>query len=257
MEAIARLLPDGNGRVVRAWTVYHGGEAVAEGEDTIDIVDGTQVGDAASEVTWRGSERADWPADGGYLEISVRAADGAPLFAANRPPAFYNIYSAPGRKSFFACHAWKFGSPQVIGQIAAFGRYVDAYPVIHIDRARDLGDSLVLINPYRKAILAQILTSDGRRLPKLRIAPMSDCVVDLADLIAPDESEWLGQLQLTANNRVITHIVKHSLSDPTRISTVEHLDPFRADPTHVPLFQWLRLKIGVVLRARPWRLGRA
>ncbi len=145
----------------------------------------------------------------------------------------------------------------MIGQIAAFGRYADAYPVIHIDRARDLGDSLVLINPYRKPILAQILTNDGRRPARLRVEPMSDRMVNLAELIAPDESEWLGQLQLTANNRVITHIVKHSLSDPTRISTVEHLDPFRADPAHVPLFQWMRLKTGAWLRARPWMFGRA
>jgi len=230
---------------------------VANGEDTIEIVDGDQVSEAASEVTWRGADRTDWPAEGGYLEFAVSAADGATLFAASRPPAFYNIYSAPGRKTFFACHTWKFGSPQVIGQIAAFGRYADAYPVIHIDRSRDLGDSLVLINPYRKPILAQILTNDGRRPARLRVEPMSDRMVDLAELIAPDEHEWLGQLQLTANNRVITHIVKHSLSDPTRISTVEHLDPFRADPTHLPLFQWMRLKTGAFLRARPWTLGRA
>ena len=72
------------------------------------------------------------------LNLSLAVADDAPLFTSNRPPAFYNVYSAPGRKSFFACHTWKFGSPQVIGQIAAFGRFADAYPVIHIDRERDL-----------------------------------------------------------------------------------------------------------------------
>ncbi len=85
---------------------------------------------------------------------------------------------------------------------------------------------------------------DGRRPRRLRVEPMTGRMVDLADLIAPDEPRWMGQTQLTANNRVITHIVKHSMSDPTRISTVEHLDPFRADPTHFPLFRWLRLSVG-------------
>ncbi len=81
---------------------------------------------------------------------------------------------------------------------------------------------------------------------------MTGRMINLAELIAPDEPRWMGRIQLTANNRVITHIVKHSISDPTRISTVEHLDPFRADPTHSPLFRWLCLTIGQVLRSRPW-----
>ena len=166
------------------------------------------------------------------------------------PPSFYNVYAAPGRKTFFACHRRKFGSPQVIGQIAAFGRYVDAYPVIHIDRKRDLADSLVLINPYAKPILAKILTDDGRRFSRLRVKPMAARMIDLAALISPDRPRWLGQIQLTANNRLLTHIVKHSLVDPTRIGTVEHLDPFRSDPSHYPLFQWIRLQVGEVLRSR-------
>ncbi len=257
IDAIARLMPNGSGTIIRAWTVFRGGQAVDGGEEEIEIVDGAATRPVSDDITWRGAELADWPDEGGYLEFAVRAADDAPLFAVSKPPAFYNVYSAPDRKSFFTCHTWKFGSPQVIGQIAAFGRYADAYPVIHIDRARDLGDSLVLINPYRKPILAQILTNDGRRPARLRIEPMTDRMINLAELIAPGEAEWLGQIQLTANNRVITHIVKHSLSDPTRISTVEHLDPFRADPTHVPLFQWARLKTGEWLRSKPWRLGRA
>ena len=249
IEAIAEQLPNKTGTIIRAWTVYRDGRPVADGEDRVEVENGRPLGNPLSAVTWQGVALDDWPEGGGYLEFAVRVADGAPLFASNRPPGFYNVFSAPGRKTFFLCHTWKFGSPQVIGQIAKFGRYVDAYPVIHIDRERDLGDSLVLINPYRRPILTQILTNDGRRPRRLRIEPMSGRLVNLADLIAPDESRWIGQIQLTANNRVITHIVKHSLADPTRISTVEHLDPFRADPTHLPLFRWLRLNAGDTIRS--------
>jgi hypothetical protein len=249
LEAIAERLPNGTGAIVRAWTAYRDGAAIADGEERIEFDDGRPLGDAANEVTWRGAALDDWPAEGGYLEYAVRSADDSALFTSNRPPAFYNVYAAPGRKSFFACHTWEFGSPQVIGQIAAFGRYADAYPVVHIDRARDLGDSLVLINPYRRPILAKILTHDGRRPRRQRIEPMSGRLIDLAALIAPNDDKWSGQIQLTANNRVITHIVKHSLADPTRIGSVEHLDPFRADPTHLPLFRWLRLTAGETIRS--------
>ena len=72
---------------------------------------------------------------------------------------------------------------------------------------------------------------------------------DRAALIAPNDDKWSGQIQLTANNRVITPIVKHSHADPTRIGSVEHLDPFRADPTHLPLFRWLRLTAGETIRS--------
>lgn len=246
---IAQRLPKGTGSIIRAWTAYRDGAPVAEGEERISFDKGRPLGEPANEVTWHGADLDDWPVEGGYLEFAVRVADDAPLFSSNRPPAFYNVYAAPGRKSFFACHTWKFGSPQVIGQIAAFGRYADAYPVIHIDRECDLGDSLVLINPYRRPILAKILTNDGRRPRRQRIEPMSGRMIDLAALIAPDEDKWSGQIQLTANNRVITHIVKHALSDPTRIGSMEHLDPFRADPTHLPLFRWLRLTAGGAIQS--------
>jgi hypothetical protein len=256
LEAIGRLLTGGAGRIVRAWTAYCGGEEVAAEEETIVFEGGKPVGTPASEVVWRGADREDWPEGGGYLEFAIRTPDGTPLFTTNAPPGFYNIFTAPGRKSCFACHTWKFGSPQVIGQIAEFGRYIDAYPVINIDRARDFGNSLVLINPYKKAILAQVLTHDGRRPKRQRVEPMSARLIDLAALIAPDEECWRGQIQLTANNRVITQILKHSLADPTRISMIEHLDPFRADPTHVPFFQWLRLSYGEMMRGRESRHAR-
>lgn len=237
--ALAPQVRAEGGRAERYWKAMVGGRIVAEGSDAIEFRSGKAVSGPDENVVWRA--RKEWPAAGGLLEFGIRAMDDAPLFTARRLPSFYNVYSGPGRKSFLLCHAWKFGSPQVISQIARFGQYVDAYPVIHIDRARDLGDSLVLINPYRKAILARILTQDHADLPRIRIDPMSVAMVSLADLVAPAGGEWLGQVQLTANNRLVTYIVKHSLADAAAISTVEHLDPFRADPTHFPWFRSLRL----------------
>lgn len=239
--AIAGSVRSEGGTAERYWKAMVGGRVVEESSDLIEFRDGKVVAGPEHYVVWRGSARKDWPDAGGLLEFGIRAADNSPLFTARRLPSFYNLYSGPGRKSFLLCHAWKFGSPQVISQIARFGQYVDAYPVIHIDRARDLGDSLVLVNPYRKAILARILTQDRTNLPRIRIDPMSVAAINLADFIAPAGSEWLGQIQITANNRLVTYIVKHSLTDPAAISTVEHLDPFRADPTHFPWFRSLRL----------------
>jgi hypothetical protein len=237
--ALAPQVRAEGGCAERYWKAMVDGRVVAEGSDAIEFRDGKVASGPGENVVWRA--RKDWPAAGGLLEFGIRATDDAPLFTARRLPSFYNVYSGPGRKSFLLCHAWKFGSPQVISQIARFGQYVDAYPVIHIDRERDLGDSLVLINPYRKAILARVLTQDRADLPRIRIDPLSVVTVNLAEVLSPAGGEWLGQVQLTANNRLVTYIVKHSLADPAAISTVEHLDPFRADPTHFPWFRLLRL----------------
>ncbi|MEZ5670402.1 MAG: hypothetical protein R3F55_23810 [Alphaproteobacteria bacterium] len=226
------------------WRVSAGGTVVDEGADEIVFGRGRIESAPSHWLTCRAALAADWPEDGGFLEYGVRAKDDTPLFAGRRLPSFYNIYSGERRKGFVTCHTWKFGSPQVISQIALFGRYVDAYSVIHIDRRRNLGDSLILVNPYKKPVLAQLLASDGQRPARQRVPALGVHRLDLGTMLAEGRDEWIGQVQLTANNRLITHIVKHSLSDPTVISAVEHLDPFRADPTHMPGFQWLRNQYG-------------
>ena len=248
--ALAGLVRAEGGSAERYWKVMVGSRVVEEGSEVIEFRGGRVVGGPDGHVVWRGAGRDAWPTAGGFMEFGIRAVDDTPLFTSRRLPSFYNVYTGPGRKSFLLCHAWKFGSPQVISQIARFGQYVDAYPVIHIDRQRDLADSLVLINPYRKPILARILTHERSDLPRIRIDPMAVVSVNLADWIAPGDDVWMGQIQLTANNRLVTYIVKHSLADPSAISTVEHLDPFRADPTHFPWFRSLRLWVGDMIERR-------
>lgn len=243
-QALVNVVRPEGGVAEQYWRVSAGGNVVDEGSER--IVFGHRAVESAPRqwMTSRAAQATDWPVDGGFLEYGVRAVDDAPLFIGRRLPSFYNIYSGDGRKGFVTCHTWKFGSPQVISQIARFGRYVDAYSVIHIDRRRDLGDSLILVNPYKKPVLAQLLPSDGQRPARQRIPAMGVRRLDLAALLADRREEWIGQVQLTANNRLITYIVKHSLADSSIISAVEHLDPFRADPTHMPGFQWLRNQYG-------------
>ena len=59
-----------------------------------------------------------------------------------------------------------------------------------------------------------------------------------------EESEWKGHVQLLASNRVCMFNFKHSFQDPTLISDLEHLDPYRAEQTHLRFFQILRSQLG-------------
>lgn len=186
--------------------------------------------------------------DGGtspaYVEIETKSADGRPVFASKAVFGLYTIFGKDGKASFFSDNAYKYGSPPVITQMAQFRAYVDAYPVIHLDRMRGLGESLTLINPYRMPIVTQIRTEDGRLLKRRRVAAQSALSIDLSEILQEGEDEWAGHIQLTANNRLITFTFKHRFGDQTLISDYEHMDPFREDPTHMPLTQKLRQQFG-------------
>ncbi|MBT5859651.1 MAG: hypothetical protein HOH89_00690 [Alphaproteobacteria bacterium] len=199
---------------------------------------------AAREVfRWPDSSEK-WKGGIGYLEVSVEEADRRLVFQPRFPVSSYVIYSKPGKKSFFVDKTFKYGVPPVIDMVARFGKFVDGHPLIHIDRKRDLGESLTLVNPYQKPLLATIMSNDGRRLPRKKVGARSAVQLPLVDLLRDDEDEWIGQIQLTANNRVIAYDVKHSLADPELISDHEHLDPFRAGDTKVPMTRLMRKSLG-------------
>lgn len=257
MGRIADRLPGRTGQVDYRMTVFREGAQTGLREGTLDFEDGRVRDAAAHNTTWPapGEDGDSAGADGGavpssFLELAFRAPDDELLFTDKRTIGFYSIHTKPGEKSFFSDNAYKFGAPPIISQIAAFRRYVEGYPVVHIDRARDLGETLTLINPYHKPVLARVVSSDGRRLPRLRVPAMSARNIRLVDLLRPDETAWRGQIQLTANNRLVPYHVKHSLEDPRIISDHEHLDPFRDDPTHMPFTLRLRQVVGAYLETR-------
>lgn len=244
--AVGERLQGGAGRVLLRRRVYHGGEIKDEYRAVLEYRDGRLVGDPPEPFQWRAAsaEGSDEP---GFLETGFRTEDGAARIANNILPGIYASYSAPGRKSFFTDPPLKFASPPIIMQIAAYGRYVEGQAIVRLDRDRDFGETIAFLNPYHKAILCQIVSHDGRTLRRLRVPPLSGRYARLIELLGADERSWVGQVQLTANNRLATFDLKHSLSDPRNIHHCEHLDPFRGEPTHLPAFQWLRIEVGRLL----------
>ncbi|MCX7353309.1 MAG: hypothetical protein NTY59_00465 [Alphaproteobacteria bacterium] len=249
VDAIARRINATSCTVVAHFYIYHEGRIVHEGEQRIDFRGDKRPTHAPAPLVWRDVGDA-WKKRNGFLELSFHDADEREIFANKAAIGFYTIYTAPGKKSFFSDNAYKYGAPPVISQIAMFGRFVDGYPVVHLDRDRDLAESITLINPYKRPVLAKILTQDGRTSGNIKIPPLSVRSAALIELLRPDERSWFGQIQLTASNRLVTYNVKHSLHDPALISDHEHLDPFRADPTHLPAFQAFRQRIGKYIEIR-------
>lgn len=243
-------LVGGVGRVCREWVVYCDGDIIDRGSNVFHFTAEGPVADYTAELSY------DMSADvqsGGYLECTLRTDDDATLFKVMRLPGTYNIHSSPTEKSFFTCHTHKFASPPVISQIARFGQFVDCYPVITVDKTSDRTTSLVFVNPYGKNIVAKIFSHDGRKIEGIKIKPRSACRVDMAGLLREDEDSWGGHIQLTANNRALTWLVKHRMSTPHAIATAEHLDPYRADETHMPLTRAIRNWVGHWLERRQAR----
>ncbi len=120
-----------------------------------------------------------------------------------------------------------------------------------------LRDIIWEILAYMKAVIANISTHDQRSIRRVKVPPSSARRVDLSQLLHDGEEHWRGRLQLTANNRLVTFNVKHSLADPSAITDHEHFDAFRADPTHMPVTQILRNRLGAILRRSNKYLPRA
>ncbi len=219
--------------------VYRAGVELAHERRELRFADGRLADGSAQPFSWP-DQAPLGQREPAYGEVYCEGADGSAVFAQKLPFSTYAIYSKPGKKSFFSDNNYKYGAPPIIDQMAEFGQYVESYPVIHLDRTLDLAETLAFINPYVRPVNGRVLTHDGRQLRGIRIEPRSSLHVALTPLLRDDEDRWLGQIQLTANNRLIVFHIKHSLRDPLVISDHEHLDPFRAEPTHWPLTLKLR-----------------
>lgn len=242
MKALGATLRRGNGHVALSWRVWRRGEAVHERIDDLHFERGHLVSVEPEPFLW--SPDRNFELDGGYLELAAETRDHTPDFVKAEVPVQYAAYFAPGRKSFFTCVQYKFGEPRVIAQIAEFGHYLDGYPIVRIDQGKGLGESVAFVNPYKMPILAEVRTSDGRALPRLRIPAQSSKRLSLHTLMAPGESAWSGSIQITGTNRVIAYTVKHDFDDPSNLTKAEHMDPFRADPTHISAFRAFRVTFG-------------
>jgi hypothetical protein len=231
---------------------YFEGSIIDESEQRLRFEGGKLVSGKAEPAVWRdASERGE--AHPSYAEVAVNAVGDAPVFTNRFAVSNYSIYTKPGKKAFFSDNAYKYGSPPIISMMAKLGRFVEGYPAIHLDTQRDCGETLLLINPYRRPVLVKVDSSDGRNPLKLRVPPQSVRPVPLIQFLRDGETQWLDRIQLTANNRLITFHVRHSLADPTIVSDHEHLDPFRAERTHLPASEAARISIASALR----RLRRA
>lgn len=167
--------------------------------------------------------------------------------------AKYVVYRGEGRKPFFSDSALKYGNVVIIAQVQAYGRWIEGYPTSTIDLDRDVTESVVLFNPFDKAgvVYVEMVGLPGKL--KVRVEPGCGRRVDLREALPPGLRAWRGQVFVTGRARLICLFARHAVSDPTRITTLEHTEPFRGEPCHIPFTRAARMRLGDWLYKRRMR----
>ena len=206
------------------------GNTLLESEDDLVLAGGEWQNPEVSEFRFEALRESEWTGNGsiGFLETAINAKDGA-TFKSRQQPSTYTVYTSSSRKTFFSDNRLKFSDNVIISQIAQHGQWLDGYPVCVVDPKRDLGESVLLLNPFERPAVATFEFEGLDHRPRFRIPRQSGRRIDFAQCLGSERLPWEGQFYVSGRNRLIPFFVKHSLYDPTEISTIEHSDAYRGE----------------------------
>ncbi len=165
----------------------------------------------------------------GYLELHIEAT--APVFHKLLSPPGYAILNRESFGSIIITSDQKYANPRIIDQIRATGEFCMVHTAGFVDRKARLANSLMLINPYEKTLLARVAASTGRRC-QARVAARSAVVISLEPIF--DDKQWATYM-VAATNRVLTYDLRHHTENSTKIYSMDHLDVFSGVGTHRPV----------------------
>jgi len=226
------------------------GEVIIANEQELRLEEGEWQNPEAGAFTLGNIDGEAWSTGEGlaFLETQIDLlSDGS--FQSPFAPAFYGLYSGPGRKSFVSDNALKYGNTVTISQIENFGKWVEGYPVCEVDRERDTNESVLLINPFARPAVANVEFEGREETFRRRINAQSAVRIDCASVLSDNSKPWTGTIYISGLNRLVVYFCKHLISDPNTVTTLEHSDPYRGENTHVPLTQYLRRRFGYKIKS--------
>lgn len=250
LEPLRSACLDPNETVRIERRIYRGGKELKRDTKDLVLCNGNWANAEAaaydlesmiSEADWRSG--TDLP----FIETLIYAVQGRG-FRSMFSPSFYTVFDSDTEKSFFNDNALKYANTVVIYQIEAFNSWVEGYPACGIDRTRDAGQSVLLINPHERPAVVSIELEGMKAVQKVRVGAASARRVDFAEMLPPDLNEWSGQAFVWGTNRVNMFFISHKLSSPHSVTTMEHSEVFRGEHAYVP---WLGQAIAQLTRRRP------
>ena len=243
------LLPRRDAVLTVRRAVIRAGEALIEDVRQLVLRDGAWTDPSVAEFAFDSSDEDGWRTEGqiAYVETAV-SLETEGWFRDHFLPPFYTVYSSPSKKTFFSDNALKFGSPNVIKQIARHGKWIEGYPVVHVDPSRDSSESVLVINPFEKESFVKVQTvGDPARSVRRRVAALGATRVDLLQVLGDSGLPWSGQVFVSGPARMVIYFAKHGVGDNTSITTVEHSDVYRGTASFLPATLLLRRWAGSAL----------
>ena len=147
-------------------------------------------------------------------------------------PLNYTVYNSIDKKNFISDGQLKFGAPRTIDQFSAFNKWIEGYPDCNISKLRNIDESIIIINPY-PADAKVYITLDGSSVINKSIMVKSLMAIKLPiSSIIKNNNEWSGQVIITGKNRLILFFMKHMMDNPSNITTLEHSENYRGEPTY-------------------------
>ena len=243
VQSISKKITHGSCEVVCEFSYFIEGEEIQKDTYLLIYKDFELVNkvDTNSRFIWTDEIKGKNP---GFTILNVFSPSEERVFKNRKILGNYAVCLKSGNKSLFIDYAYRVGDPQLINQMSEWGRFIITYGVVDIDINRDCSNSLIFINPYNKPIVVTFSTNDNRNLKRVKVPPNFSIYYELSELLNSDELNWSGSMHFKASNRIISYVVSHSFKNKNKLTDIEHLDPFRADPTHARYLQTFRQKFG-------------
>ncbi len=164
-----------------------------------------------------------------HIEILTSGFFNNPIYFT---PLNYTVYNSIDKKNFISDGQLKFGALRTIDQFSAFNKWIEGYPDCNISKLRNIDESIIIINPY-PADAKVYITLDGSSVINKSIMVKSLIAIKLPiSSIIKNNNEWSGQVIIKGKNRLILFFMKHRMDKPSHITTLEHSENYRGEPTY-------------------------
>ena len=165
----------------------------------------------------------------GYVEITITAD--RPYFRKVLTEHAHTFIERPDGSVFNITTMMKFSDPAMIDLFRRIGQFCLVHSGQYVSKAKNIGNSTMIVNPFDGPIVARLTTGSGKELRR-RIGPREIVMIGLEDLIKDDE--WTCVLY-TGSNRYPAWDVRHTYNDRNHINRMDHLEYYRGDLTVRPV----------------------
>ena len=129
-----------------------------------------------------------------------------------------------------------------------FNMWIDGYPAININKKKNTTYSVHIINPYNSSNFLNLEVSELSIKKSYKVSARSVKTLNFYELIK--KNQWTGQFYVYGKKRCILFLMNHDFNNEFNISTLEHSDPYRAELTYQPTFQYYRAKLHKKLKEK-------